>query len=114
MTLPINHFDSHLPNEETHHQQQIVTPENNSLFPLEQRILNNDNRQQQHIQEPDPLKSRYDSDNMLDDINDDYDSNVALRSDVSLYRAFTFLANIIRDKESKEACKNRLCEYFIE
>src|SRR4051794_22489514 len=44
---PINHFDSYLPNEGTHHQQQTVAPENNSLSPLEQRILNNDNRQQQ-------------------------------------------------------------------
>ncbi|HVH96383.1 MAG TPA: hypothetical protein VM682_05535, partial [Bacillus sp. (in: firmicutes)] len=38
----INHFDSHLPNEETQHQQQAVAPEINSLSPLEQRILNND------------------------------------------------------------------------
>src|SRR3954469_789325 len=52
---------------------------------------------------------------MLDDINnDDYDSDVALRGDVSLYRASTPFADVIRDKKSKEACKNRLCEYFIE
>src|SRR4051812_37141357 len=51
---------------------------------------------------------------MFDDINDDYDSDVALRGDVSLYRASTPFADIIRDKESKEACKNRLREYFIE
>src|SRR3954464_9605658 len=51
---------------------------------------------------------------MLEDINDDYDNDIALRGDVSLYRAFTFLVDIICDKESKEACKNRLREYFIE
>src|SRR4051812_20136673 len=52
---------------------------------------------------------------MLDDINNDnYDSDVALRDDVSLYRASTSLADVICDKESKEACKNRLREYFIE
>src|SRR3954453_20286374 len=111
----INHFDSHLPNEETQHQQQAVAPEINSLSPLEQRILNNNHhQQQQHVQGPDPLKSRHDPNNMIDDINDDdYDSDVALRGDVSLYRASTSLADVIRDKESKEACKNRLREYFI-
>src|SRR4051794_9192700 len=52
---------------------------------------------------------------MLDDINDnDYDSDIALKGNVSLYRASTSLADVIRDKESKEACKNRLREYFIE
>src|SRR3954449_641857 len=52
---------------------------------------------------------------MLDDINDDdYNNDVALRGDVSLYRASISLVDIIRDKESKEACKNRLHEYFIE
>src|SRR3954465_7260003 len=52
---------------------------------------------------------------MIDDINDDdYDSDVALRGDVSLYRASTSLADVIRDKEFKETCKNRLREYFIE
>src|SRR4051794_28382768 len=52
---------------------------------------------------------------MLDDIIDDnYDSDVALRGDVSLYRASTPLTDIIRDNESKEACKNKLREYFIE
>src|SRR3954469_5690499 len=52
---------------------------------------------------------------MLDDINnDDYDGDVALRGDISLYRASTSFADVIRDKESKEACKNRLREYFIE
>ena len=82
---------------------------------LEQRILNNTNtQQQQHIQRPDPLKSRHDPDNMFDDNNDDYDSDVALKGDITLYRASTPLVDIIRDKESKEACKNRLREYFIE
>src|SRR3954453_10512874 len=51
---------------------------------------------------------------MFDDINDDYNSDVALRGDVSLYRVSTPFADVIRDKESKEACKNRLREYFIE
>src|SRR2546423_15226496 len=51
---------------------------------------------------------------MFDDDNDDYDSDVALRGDISLYRASTPLTDVIRDKESKEACKNRLREYFIE
>ena len=51
---------------------------------------------------------------MFNDNNDDYDSNVALRGDISFYRVSMPFANIIRDKESKEACKNRLCEYFIE
>src|SRR5256714_2546971 len=51
---------------------------------------------------------------MFDNDNDDYDSDVALKGDVALYRASTPLVDIIRDKESKEACKNRLQEYFIE
>src|SRR5436305_4621425 len=51
---------------------------------------------------------------MFNDDNDDYDSDIALKGDISLYRAFMPLADIIRDKESKEACKNRLREYFIE
>ena len=51
---------------------------------------------------------------MLDDNNDEYDGNVAFRGDVSLYWASTPFADIIRDKESKEACKNRMREYFIE
>src|SRR4051812_40313223 len=112
----INHFDSHLPNEETQHQHQAVAPEINSLSPLEQRILNNnDHQQQQHVQGPGPLKSRHDPNNMIDNINDDdYDSDVALRGDVSLYKASTSFADVIRDKESKEACKNRLREYFID
>src|SRR5256714_15200688 len=51
---------------------------------------------------------------MFDDDNDNYNSDVALRGDISLYRASTPLTDVIRDKESKEACKNRLREYFIE
>src|SRR5436305_7694839 len=50
---------------------------------------------------------------MFNDDNDEYDSDVVLRGDISLYRASTPFADIIRDKESKEACKNRLREYFI-
>src|SRR5256714_7560800 len=70
----VNHFDSQLPNEETQQHQQNVAPENNSLSLLEQRILNDNNyQQQQYVQEPHPLKSRHDPNNMLDDNNDEYD-----------------------------------------
>src|SRR5436305_10559243 len=51
---------------------------------------------------------------MFDDDNNDYDSDVVLKGDVTLYRVSTPLVDIIRDKESKEACKNKLREYFIE
>src|SRR2546430_16955096 len=51
---------------------------------------------------------------MFDDDNDNYDSDVALKGDVTLYRTSTPLVDVICDKESKEACKNRLREYFIE
>src|SRR4051812_2096841 len=51
---------------------------------------------------------------MLDDDDDTYDDNVALRGDQPLYRASTPFSDVIRDKESKESCKNRLREYFIE
>src|SRR4051812_22305832 len=82
----INHFDTQLPNEKTQYQQQNAAPENNSLSPLEQRILNNNNyHQQKHVQKPDLLKSCHDPDNMFDDINDNYDSDVVLRGDISLY-----------------------------
>src|SRR3954447_18669569 len=51
---------------------------------------------------------------MFNDNNNNYESNVDLRGDVFLYRVSTPLTDIICDKESKEACKNRLREYFIE
>src|SRR3954454_16073472 len=51
---------------------------------------------------------------MLDDNDDDYNDDVALRGDVYLYRVSTPFSDVIYDKESKEACKNRLREYFIE
>src|SRR2546423_14963114 len=51
---------------------------------------------------------------MFDNDNDDYDSDVVLKGDVTLYRISTPLVDIIYDKKSKEACKNRLQEYFIE
>src|SRR5256886_3492727 len=51
---------------------------------------------------------------MFDDDNDNYDSDVALKGDVTLYRTSTPLVDVICDKESKEACKNRMREYFIE
>ena len=41
----VNHFDSQLPNKETQQHQQNAAPENNSLFLLEQRILNDNNYQ---------------------------------------------------------------------
>ena len=49
---------------------------------------------------------------MYDD--EEFADDVALRGDVSLYRASTSFCDVIRDKESKDACKNRLREYFIE
>ena len=82
----VSYFDSQLLNEETQQQQQDAAPENSSLFLLEQRILNDTNyQQQQHVQRPDPLKLRHDLDNMFNDNNDNYDSDVALRGDISLY-----------------------------
>src|SRR5436305_9805211 len=51
---------------------------------------------------------------MFDDDNNDYDSDVVLKGHVTLYRVSTPLVDVIRDKESKEACKNKLREYFIE
>src|SRR4051794_30818507 len=103
-----------LPKEVTQQQQQTIAPENNSLNPLEQRVLDNIAQQQQHVLGSDPLKSRHDPTNMLDDDDDNYDDDVACRGDVPLYRASTPFSDVIRDKESKEACKNKLREYFIE
>src|SRR4051794_23802900 len=51
---------------------------------------------------------------MLDDNNDNYENDVFLRDNVHLYRVLTPFSDVIHDKESKEACKNRLREYFIE
>src|SRR5688572_3749902 len=43
--------------------------------------------------------------------NDDLD--VALSSNVTCFRAAVPFTDVIRDKESKEKCKNRLKDYFI-
>src|SRR4051794_3394485 len=51
---------------------------------------------------------------MLDNDDDKYDDDIAFRGDVYLYRVSTPFSDVIRDKESKESCKNRLREYFIE
>src|SRR3954447_2241644 len=103
-----------LPKEATSQQQQVNAPEN-SLSELEQRSIRNTAQQQQRNgQDLDPSKSRHDPNNMLDDDDDTYDDVAALKGDQPLYRASTPFSDVIRDKESKEACKNRLREYFIE
>ena len=43
--VQINHFDPQLPNKDTQQQQQNAAPENSSLSPLEQRVLNNEQHQ---------------------------------------------------------------------
>ena len=42
--------------------------------------------------------------------NDEYTDDVALHGDISLYRVSTSFCDVIREKESKDACKNRLRE----
>jgi len=53
------------------------------------------------------LKLRHDLDNIVADDDDDYGDDVALRGEVAFYRAFAPFSDVIRDKESKEACENR-------
>src|SRR3954468_5178945 len=56
----------------------------------------------------------HDPNNMLNEDDDDYDDDAALRGDVYLYCVLTPFSDVICDKESKKSCKNRLREYFIE
>jgi hypothetical protein len=111
----ISQTTSTLPKEATQQHQDVI-PERSSLFNFEQRILDGiqSDTQQNRVQDPDPSKSRHDPNNMLDNDDDEYDDDVALRGDVYLYCVSTPFSDVIRDKESKETCKNRLREYFIE
>jgi hypothetical protein len=66
---------------------------------------------------PDPSRSRHDPANrdfMEDDDDEiDPDTDVAFKSDVIRFRAAVSFSDVIRDKETKAMCKNRLKDYFI-
>ncbi|HVH95688.1 MAG TPA: hypothetical protein VM682_01930, partial [Bacillus sp. (in: firmicutes)] len=65
---------------------------------------------------PNPSRSRHNPVNrdiMEDDIDNDPELDVALNSDVIRFRAATSFSDVIRDKETKAMCKNRLKDYFI-
>jgi hypothetical protein len=86
------------------------------LSTFKQRILNEiqRNAQQSRMHDSDLLKSRYNSNNMLDKNDDNYDDDINLRGDVYFYCVLTLFSDVIHDKKFKKACKNRLREYFIE
>lgn len=92
---------------------KVIAPLNVITTPVTQVL--DDISSQERVPSSDPTKSRHDPSN-LDHMNDDdqYNDDIALKGDVTLFRTSTSFSDVIRDKESKDNCKNRLREYFIE